>query len=100
MNGKRLKEIRENNNISREELAQKICSTEFFIRSWEENWYIEKPSSGEIEEMANAFNMTEDLLRSQIDMPEDEDSDKNEIKFIDYIDAGIRAVKYIREEKN
>ena len=100
MNGEKLKEIRERNNISREQLAQEIYVTESIIRSWEEGWYIETPSSGEIEEMAEIFNMSEEMLRDTIDLPEEDDSDNNTTRFVDYIDACVRAVEYIKKQKN
>lgn len=99
MNGEKLKEIRESNNISRKELAKKIYVTEAIIQSWEQGWYIEGPSSGEVEEMAEIFNMSEEVLRNVTNMPEEDDSDNNTTSFIDYIDAGVRAIKYIKDKK-
>lgn len=99
MNGERLKEIRESNSISRKQLAQKIYVTESIVQSWEEGWYIESPSSGEVEEMAEVFNMSEEILRNIIDLPEEDDSDNNTTSFVDHIDAGVRAVKHIKKKK-
>ncbi len=100
MNGEKLKGIRESNKISRKQLAQKIYATESIVRSWEEGWYIETPSSGEIEEMAELFNMSEETLRNIIDLPKEDDSENNTTSFVDYIDAGVRAVKHIKKQKN
>lgn len=100
MNGKKLKEIREIKKISRKQLAQKIYVTESIVRSWEEGWYIETPSSGEIEEMAELFNTSEEILRDIIDLPEEYDSENNTTSFVDYIDAGVRAIKHIKKQKN
>ena len=100
MNGERLKEIRESNNISRKELALKLYVTELIVQSLEEGWYIESPSSGEVEELAEIFNISEEVLRKIIDLPEEDDSDNNTTSFVDYIDAGVRAVKHIKKQKN
>ena len=100
MNGEKLKEIRESTNISRKQLAQQIYVTESIIQSWEEGWYIECPSSGEIEGMAEVFNMSEEVFRNIINMLEEYDSDNNTTSFIDYVDAGVRAVRHIKNRKN
>lgn len=56
MDGKKLQYLREKNHISRQELANKLYVTPYIIQSWEEGWAIINPSSGEIEELANAFS--------------------------------------------
>ena len=73
INGEVLKNIRENSNITREELANLIYVTPYIIQSWEEGWGIMNPSSGEISGMAEIFNMTEDDLREKINASEEND---------------------------
>ena len=93
MNGERLKEIRESNNISRKQLAQKIYVTESIVQSWEEGWYIESPSSGEVEEMAEVFNMSEEILRNIIDLPEEENTQINKT-----VDFGVKKHQFSSEK--
>lgn len=75
INGRRLKELREKNGLTREELAQKILVTKHIIQSWEEGWGIINPSSGEISEMADLFGLSEAELREAIDADERFDYD-------------------------
>ena len=62
MNGEKLKNIREKTGYSRKELAERILVTEYVVQSWEEGWYITQPSSGEIEGLAEMFNLSEEEL--------------------------------------
>lgn len=78
INGKRLKELREQNGYSQEELADKIYCTKYIIQGWEEGWGIINPSSGEIDEMAMLFGLSEEELREQIDADEEKDYDYEE----------------------
>lgn len=94
MNSVALRNLRERYGYSRKALADKLYVTESIIQSWEEGWAIINPSSGEIEEMAGAFGMSEDDLRSYISADIDEDEG---VRFIDFIDAGIRAIKFCKK---
>ena len=100
MRGDKIKELREKHGYSRKELADRLYVTAAEVQSWEEGWFITCPSSGEIEEMANAFEMDEDRLREIIDQDESDDSDENtNLRIIDYVDAGIRARRFIKKLK-
>ena len=96
MDGKKLQEIREKLGFSRKEVAKEALVTEYEVQSWEEGWYIKQPSSGEIESMAELFDMTEEDLGILLDI---DDYDENEPRFVDYIDAGMRAINHIRKKK-
>lgn len=99
MDGDRLKELREKFGYSREELAEKVCVTKYIIQSWEEGWAFMNPSSGEIEELADAFHMTEEELRDVLAQDEDDDySDDQKLSFIDYVDAGVRMLEHIKKQ--
>lgn len=93
MDGKKLKAIREKLGYSRKDIAQVALVTEYEVQSWEEGWYIMQPSSGEIESMAELFDITEEELCTLLNI---EDYDKSEPKFIDYIDVGLRAIKHMK----
>ena len=92
MDGKKLKAIREKLGYSRKDIAHEALVTEYEVQSWEEGWYIKQPSSGEIESMAELFDMTEEELCTLLNI---EDYDESEPRFIDYVDAGLRAIKHI-----
>lgn len=96
MDGEKLKEIREKLGYSREEVADAALVTEYEVQSWEEGWFIKQPSSGEVELMAELFNMDEDELYTLLDI---EDDDESGVRFSDFIDAGLRAIKHIRNIK-
>ena len=98
MNGKVLQEIRERKNISRRRLAEEICVTESIVQSWEQGWFIELPSSGEVEGMAEFFDIDEQELRKKLELPE-EDLDEKTVRFIDIVDAGVRAANYVKNKK-
>lgn len=80
MDGFALQNLREEQGLSREELAERILVTESIIQSWEEGWSFISPSSWEIEAMADAFNMTVDDFRTAIDHDECEDSDNQDYR--------------------
>ena len=84
INGTRLKELREQNGYSREELAEKICVTQYIIQGWEQGWGLINPSSGEISEMAELFHLSEDQLREELDANEENDSDYEDDEDDDY----------------
>ena len=98
MNGKRLQELREKNGLSRATLAEMAYTTESFIQGWEQGWAIHLPSSGEIEAMAECFHMSEEKLLTALDIDEDELDDETPTSWIDFIDAGVRAWKYVKSE--
>ena len=75
MNGQRLRALRQEVGLSQEKLAERIYVTKYIIQSWEEGWHIINPSSGEIEEMAEIFGISEEQLRLEIDAPEKNDFD-------------------------
>lgn len=75
MNGKRLQKLREERGLTRKELAKPIYVTEWYIQSWEQGWYFQAPTSGEIEGMAEVLGMDEDGFRREIDHPEEDDDD-------------------------
>lgn len=98
MNGERLKQLREKNGYSRQELAQKVLVSKHEIQAWEEGWYISEPSSGEIEGLAEAFALSEDEVCSVLNIStEDGYSEDKDARFIDYVDAGLRAVQYVKD---
>ena len=99
MNGKMLQEIRESKNISRKRLAEKIYVSESIVQSWEQGWYIELPSSGEIEGMAEFFDIDEQELRKKLELSE-EDLDEKPVRFIDFVDAGVRVANYVKNKKD
>lgn len=96
MDGKKLKDIREKFGFSRKDIANAALVTEYEVQSWEEGWYIKQPSSGEIESMAEIFGMAEEELCVLLDIG---DYDESEPSFIDYVDAGLRALNHIRKKK-
>lgn len=75
INGERLRELRELNGYSRSEIAKETLTTEYIIQGWEEGFAIMNPSSGEIEVMAEMFNLSEEQLREEIDAPMENDYD-------------------------
>ena len=100
MDGKQLKDMREKHGYSRKDLAKIIYVTEHEVQSWEEGWGITEPSSGEIEGLAEAFNVSEEELCDMlsIDISDGYWEDKP-IRFIDYIDSGIRLMKHIKSKR-
>ena len=97
MRGEVIRELREKHGYSRKELADKLYISASELQSWEEGWFIKGPSSGEIEEMADAFKMTEDSLRELINHSECDDADKNEEpRFIDYVDSAVRLGRFLK----
>ena len=78
LNGARLRQLRVAAHLSQEELGDRILCTESIIRSWEEGWGIIRPSSGEIEMMAEIFQMSEEQLRLELNAPEEYDYDYND----------------------
>ncbi len=98
MNGNALKELREKNGYSRSQLAEKLYVTASMIQSWEEGWAIINPSNGEIDEMADAFGMSEDELREVLDADPDDDYGENtKVSWLDYLDAGVRAINFCKD---
>ena len=87
MNGKKLEELRVKNGFSRQELADLLYENSAHIQSWEEGWYVYGSTATDIEDMAEAFNMTEEDLRRYIEQDEDDDfdSDEDEISFGSYM---------------
>ena len=95
MNGSRLQELREQFGYSRKQLAEELLVTSELIQSWEEGWALTNPSNGEIDEMAELFQMTEDELREYLEADEDEDwSADKKLSFIDILDASIRLHRH------
>lgn len=98
MRGDILKELRQNNKLSVDELAEKICVSSSLLQSWEQGWYLILPSSGEISEMADIFDIDEDTLREILDIDENGDYDPNKkISFIDYVDSAVRTLQFIKK---
>lgn len=96
MDGEKLKILRETKGYTRAELANKVFVSKAEVQSWEEGWYIKEPSSGEIECLAEAFNLSEDNLCSLLNIDiENGYSEDEPIRFIDFVDSGIRLVKHI-----
>ena len=101
MNGNRLQELRERFGYSRNQLAEKLLVTSSMIQSWEEGWALINPSKGEIDTMAELFQMAEDELREYLDADEDEDwSADKKLLFVDVLDASIRLHQHIKSLKN
>ena len=96
MRGDKLRELREKHKITRKKLAEMIYVTESIIQSWEEGCYLMFPSSGEISEMAEIFEMEEEDLREYIEHEEINDWDKNDMRFIDYVDWGLGLCQEIK----
>ena len=99
MRGDLLKKLREERGISRHKLAELAYVTEAIVQSWEEGWFIQAPSSGEIESMAECFGMDETELMELLDLEDDDLSDDQELSWIDIIDAGVRARQFIRKQR-
>ena len=101
MNGRKLKELRDKHGYSREKFAQLLYVTPSIIESWEEGWAIINPSSGEIDEMAQLFSMTEEMLRTVLNLDEEDDYDcpTNQTKFIDYVDSVINCISRKKGKK-
>lgn len=95
MNGEALQRIRVSKKLSRKELAEKAYVTEHYIQSWEEGWYIELPSDGEIEAMAEALMIDEEELRKLLDL--DDCDNETDVGLIDYVDALGRMIKQIKK---
>ena len=101
MNGNRLQELRERFGYSRNQLAEELLVTSSMIQSWEEGWALINPSKGEIDTMAELFQMAEDELREYLDADEDEDwSADKKLLFVDVLDASIRLHQHIKSLKN
>ena len=98
MNGKALRSLREKHGYTRRELADIICVGESVVKSWEEGWELVNPSSGEIEEMANAFDMEEEALREILEQDNEDDYEKQKSSFVDYVDFAIRAFRRYKPE--
>ena len=75
LNGARLRQLRVEAHLSQAELGNRILCTESIVRGWEEGWGIIRPSSGEIEMMAEIFRISEDQLRLELNAPEEYDYD-------------------------
>ena len=74
--------------------------TEYILQGWEEGWSLISLSNGEMEELANAFQMTEEELRRVLSQEKDDDySDDTKINFFDVIDSGIKWLELIRKMK-
>ena len=100
MDGSKLKELRQKNGYTREKLAKKLYVTEYILQGWEEGWSLISLSNGEMEELANAFQMTEEELRRVLSQEKDDDySDDTKINFFDVIDSGIKWLELIRKMK-
>ena len=95
MNSSILKTLREKSGFSRKVLAKKLYVTESVVQSWEEGWYIAEPSYGELEEMAEVFNLTEYELIKLLEL----ENNNNDISFIDFVDAGFRTLKNTKKNK-
>lgn len=100
MNGCKLQIIRENRGIGRKELADSAHVSESYIQSWEQGWYIQTPSSGEIKSMAEYLGLTEDDLMAMLEIDEEDLSDNKSICFSDFLDASVRTYKHIKENLN
>lgn len=99
MNGKALKDLRKKHGYTREELAQKIYVTASDIKNWEEGLELMPPSSGEVKGIAEAFGIDEDLLRERIEQDFEDDYDEvNGLRFVDFLDFGIKSFKYYRRK--
>jgi len=75
LNGARLRQLRVAAQLSQAELGDRILCTESIVRGWEEGWGILRPSSGEIEMMAEIFQISEEQLRLELNAPEEYDYD-------------------------
>lgn len=78
MNGKKLEELRIKNGFTRQELAELLDESASHVQSWEQGWYVNGPTASDIEDMAEAFKMSEDVLRKYIDHDEEDDYDPDE----------------------
>lgn len=97
MRGDILKDIHEKCGMDREELANAVCVTESIIQSWEQGWYIQPPSSGEIEAMAECFRISEADLLEMLEINEESLSDSAMPRFIDFVDAAVKCLDYTKD---
>ena len=98
MRGERLFELRTKFGYTREELAESLYVTPSIIQSWEQGWAIINPSSGEIDEMAEVFEMTEEELREYLEQDEEDDYDNENSKKM--LDDCIEKSKKVVRNKN
>lgn len=100
MNGKRLQELREINGYTRDEVAERVLVTEMIVQGWEQGWGSINPSSGEIEEMAEMFNMTEEELRFEIEQEEEDDydysSNSSGYSFSETVGSAVGSLLYLK----
>ena len=73
IDGNRLKQLREENGYTLDEVAKETYNTVYTVQSWEEGWALSNPSSGEISSLAEMFDMSEDDLRDEINADEEYD---------------------------
>ena len=78
MNGKNLEKLRIKNGFSRQELGELLYENAAHIQSWEEGWYVNGPTTSDIEDMADAFGMSEQELRKYIEQDEEDDYDSDD----------------------
>ena len=97
INGARLKQIREANGYTQEDIATETGATVYDVQGWEEGWALSNPSSGEISTLAELFGMTEENLREEIDADEDFDSDCNDKSWGELLEDVIQAGKVANE---
>ena len=100
MRGEKIQELREERGYSREYLADRLYITVAILQSWEEGWYLVPPSSGEIEEMSEAFGMDEDEFRELIDQDECDDYDDDEgLSFAGVLDTAVRLRSVLKDRR-
>lgn len=56
----RLEELRARDNVSREEVARRLCVSYMTVRNWEKG--VTEPSASQIKAMADTFGVTADYL--------------------------------------
>ena len=97
MNGDKIQELRVKSGYTIDQFAEIMDEDVGTIQSWEQGWHLHPLSEGDIEIMAEIFHMTEDELRECIehDKEDDWDSENDSIRFVDYVDAAVRASKYV-----
>lgn len=89
IDGNRLKQLREENGYTLDEVAKETYNTVYTVQSWEEGWALSNPSSGEISSLAEMFDMSEDDLRDEINADEEYDGDNENKPFSETIGEAI-----------
>lgn len=89
IDGNRLKQLREENGYTLDEVAKETYNTAYTVQSWEEGWALSNPSSGEISSLAEMFNMSEEDLRYEINADEEHDGDNENKPFSETMGEAI-----------